>query len=61
LSAVDVRESDILASLDVVSLFNEVPVEEILDIIRNKLWEDDTLAENSILGVDVIMGLLSYV
>lgn len=61
MSAVDVRESDILASLDVVSLFNEVPVEEILDIIRNKLWEDDTLAENSILGVDVIMGLLSYV
>jgi len=61
LSAVDVPESDILASLDVVSLFNEVPVEEILDIIRNKLWEDDTLAENSVLGVDVIMGLLSYV
>lgn len=61
MSAVDVPESDILASLDVVSLFNEVPVEEILDIIRNKLWEDDTLAENSVLGVDVIMGLLSYV
>lgn len=58
LKPVNVRESDILASLDAVSLFTEVPVAEVLDIIRNKLWEDDKLAENSVLGVDAIMYLL---
>jgi len=58
LKSVNVRESDILASFDVVSLFTEVPFEEVLNIIRNKLWEDDTLAENSVLWVDAIMELL---
>ena len=58
LKPVNVCESDILDSFDVVSLFTEVPVEEFRDIIRNKLWENDTLAENSILGLDAIMDLL---
>jgi hypothetical protein len=47
-----------LASFDVVSIFTEVPVEEVLDIIRNRPWEDDTVAENSVLGLDANMGLV---
>jgi hypothetical protein len=58
LKPVNVRKSDILASFDVVSLFTEVPVEEFLDIIRNKPWEDDKVAENSVLGLDANIELL---
>jgi hypothetical protein len=43
---VNVQGSDILVSFDVVSLFINVPVEEALDIIRNKWLEDETLAEH---------------
>lgn len=50
--------SDILVSLDTVSLFATVPVEEVLEIIRNKLLEDDKLAECLILQVDAIIVLL---
>jgi hypothetical protein len=58
LKPVNVCESDILVSFDVVSLFTEVPVEEVLNIIRNKPWEDDTVAENSVLGLVANMELL---
>lgn len=54
----NVRESDILASFDVVSLLTEVPLEEDMDIIRIKLEEDDMLAELSVLEVHAIMELL---
>ena len=50
--------SDILVSLDTVSLFANVPVEEVLEIIRNKLLEDDKLAECLVLQVDAIIVLL---
>jgi hypothetical protein len=33
-------------------------VEEVLDVIRNKLLKDDTLAEQSVLEVDAIRELL---
>ena len=46
--------SDILVSFDTVGLFANVPVEEVLEIMRNKLVEDDTLAEHLILEVDTI-------
>jgi hypothetical protein len=58
LKSVCVRESDILVSFDVVSLSTSVLVDEVLDIIRNELREDDTLAERSVLGVDTTMQLL---
>lgn len=58
LKHVNVCESDILVSFDVVSLFTEVPVEEVLNIIRNKPWEDDTVAENSVLELVANMELL---
>jgi len=47
-----------LVSSDVVSLLTNVPVEEFLDVIRNKLLEYDTLAEQSVLEVDAIRELL---
>jgi RNase P/RNase MRP subunit POP5 len=37
IKSVNVRESDKLVSFHVISLFTNVPVEEVLDIIRNKL------------------------
>jgi hypothetical protein len=37
LKSVNVCESDKLASFDVINLFTNVPAEEVLDIIRNKL------------------------
>jgi hypothetical protein len=48
-----------LISFD-VSLFTNVQVDEALDVIstRNKLRNDDTLAEESVLQVEAIMKLL---
>jgi hypothetical protein len=59
LKSVNVLESDILVSFDVVNLFTNVSFEEVLDTIGNKLQEDDTLAEHSVLGVGAIMLLLA--
>jgi hypothetical protein len=47
-----------LVSFDVVSLFTNVPVEKVLEIISNKPVEDDTLEEHRVLEVDAIMVLL---
>jgi hypothetical protein len=58
LKYVNVRDPNILASFDVTSFFTNVPVEEVLDVIRNRLLEDDTLAEQSVLEVDAIRELL---
>jgi len=43
------RGSDILVSFDVVRLYTNIPAEEILEIIGNKLLESDKLAESSAL------------
>jgi hypothetical protein len=43
----------------VVYLFTNVSFEEVLDNIKKKLREDDTLAERSVLGVGAIMLLLA--
>jgi hypothetical protein len=49
---------DTLVSFDVVSLFTNVPLDEALQAIRNKLANDNTLAERSILKEEAIMELL---
>ena len=47
-----------LVSFDIVSLFTNVPIDESLTIVRNKLESDETLSERSPLSVKAIMELL---
>jgi hypothetical protein len=58
LKSVNVRDPNILVSFNVVSLFTNFPLEEVLDVIRNELLEDDILAEQPVLEVDAIRELL---
>jgi hypothetical protein len=58
LKSVNLQSSDTLVSVDVVSLFTKVPVDETLQIIRNKVHNDDTLAEQFVLQVEAIIELL---
>jgi hypothetical protein len=45
-------------SFDAVSLFSNVPVDEALQVITNKLHNNDTLAERSVLQGEAIMEVL---
>jgi hypothetical protein len=47
-----------LVSFDVKNLFSYVPVEEVLQVIKNKLYMDHTFSERSPLKVDDVMELL---
>jgi hypothetical protein len=58
LKSVNLQSLDNLIGFDVVSLFSNVPVDEALQVIRNKLHNNDTLAERSVLQVEAIMKLL---
>ncbi|PNF22345.1 hypothetical protein B7P43_G18297, partial [Cryptotermes secundus] len=58
LKTVNLHSQDIFVSFDVVSLFTNVPVDEVLQIIENKLHDDVTLTERSVLQVKAIMDLL---
>jgi hypothetical protein len=58
LKSVNVQSLDSLVSFDVVSLFTNVPVDKALQVIRNKLHNDDKLAEWPVLQVEAIMELL---
>jgi hypothetical protein len=48
----------LLVSFDVVSLFTNVPVEEVLQIIRNRLSMDSSFPERSPLQAEDVMELL---
>ena len=56
----DIRtnKTDTLVSFDIVSLFTNVPIDESLTIVRNKLQRDETLPERSPLSVKALMELL---
>ena len=48
-----------MISFDVVSLFTNVPIDEALHVIKDKLTEDDTLFERTGIPIDSIMELLT--
>jgi hypothetical protein len=54
---IESQSPDTLISFD-ISLFTNVPVNEALQVISNKLHNDDTLAERSALQAKAIMDLL---
>ena len=58
LKQLDLNGSEEMMSFDVVSLFTRVPVQEAVDVICDKLAEDDTLFERSEIGVDSIRKLM---
>jgi hypothetical protein len=47
-----------LVSFDVVNLLANAPIDEDLQVIRNKFHIDDTLADRSLLHIETIMELL---
>jgi hypothetical protein len=58
IKSASLQNTDTQVSFDVVSLFSDVPLDEALEVIRNKLQDDHTLAERSILQVEDIMKVL---
>ena len=54
----DLSEDDILLSFDVVSLFTKVPIDEALEVISQRLNDDDTLTERTMLEVEDICSLI---
>jgi hypothetical protein len=58
LKSVNLQSLQTLVSFDVVSLFTNVPVDEALPVIRNKLHYADTLAERPVLQVEAVVELL---
>jgi hypothetical protein len=55
---INLQNEDCHVSFDVVSLFTNVPVEEVLQIVRNRLNTDPSFPERSHLQVDDVMELL---
>ncbi|XP_074037086.1 uncharacterized protein [Leptinotarsa decemlineata] len=58
LGSIEVTQENKLISFDVESLYTNVPVEEVLQIIQRKLSEDGNLKERTNLPIEVIMELL---
>jgi hypothetical protein len=58
LKSVNLQSLDTLVSFDTVSLFTSVPVDGALQVITNKLHNDDTLVEQPDLEAGAIMELL---
>jgi hypothetical protein len=58
LKSVNLQSLDTVVSFDVVSLFTNAPVDEALQVIRNKLHNNNTLAKPAVLQVKAIMELL---
>ncbi|XP_072039396.1 uncharacterized protein [Amphiura filiformis] len=61
LSGVLVEEGEIFNSHDVVALFTNTPIQETMEIIRERLEEDTTLSNRTNLTASDIMGLLEFI
>ena len=58
LSEVEVREDDIIGSLDVVGMFPNIPVKKTLDVVKEELQNDETLTGRTDWKVEDISKLL---
>ena len=61
MSEVLIEEDEIFYSHDVVSLFTNVPIQQAIDVIRQRLNDDTTLKNRTLLSVDNIMELLEFI
>ena len=61
LGEIFVEEGDIFNSHDVVALFTNTPIEDALEITRERLKKDKTLKDRTKLEVDDIIDLLRFV
>jgi hypothetical protein len=58
IKAINLQNENCLVSFDVFSLFTNIPVEEVLQVIRNRLNKDPTFPEHSSLQVEDVVELL---
>ena len=58
LNDISLEEFDKMVSFDVKSLFAKVPIDECLDIVEEKLREDDTLGERTMMSPQTISSLI---
>ena len=58
LNDISLEEFDKMVSFDVKSLFTKVPIDECLDIVEEKLREDDTLGERTMMSPQTISSLI---
>ena len=61
MSGLRVEEDEILGSFDVSSLFTNVPIDEAVRIIRERLRNDKTLCDRTTLSLDQVAELLAAV
>jgi hypothetical protein len=58
LKSLELQSADNLVCFDVI-LFTDLPVSEVLQVVRNKLHSDDTMVEWSVLQTEACLGLLN--
>ena len=61
MSEVLIEEDEIFNSHDVVSLFTNVPIQQAIDVVRQRLNDDTSLKNRTLLSVDNIMELLEFI
>ena len=49
-----------MISYDIEALYTSLPIDSVLEIVRQKLEKDETLSKRITLGVDDIVQLLKY-
>ena len=60
LSNMRILKDEIMNSHDMVSLFTNVPLDQVMSVIRKRLESDNTLCERTNLLTDDIMSLLEF-